>query len=280
MVSDFTFEARLDDKPVAQGRAKTKKDAKTYAAWFALEALEKESSVYKQEINRIKQGIPSVKKQMRSFTKRKWRGKFNSNNTRQSSYSGANTSFMYSPAAIVVPQISPATVSLTTYATQQTAAPSFVSAQKNPTTTQNYNVSQPQQQTLSKPASKLEPPAISYSSYDTSTNTNNNSGSGAGNSNTSTFPSSSSNNNTYSGSTTQVSTSYPTYTAATSTSTTTPAYYTPTESTFSTNSANLHRQQQQTSSFRNYNNTFSYTNTNTYNQTQNSVNNYYHNPYS
>ena len=65
VVSDFTFEARLDDKPISQGRAKTKKDAKTYAAWYALEDLEKQSAAFKAEISRIKQGIPSVKKQMR-----------------------------------------------------------------------------------------------------------------------------------------------------------------------------------------------------------------------
>lgn len=129
MVSDFTFEARLDDKPIAQGRAKTKKDAKTYAAHYALEVLEKESAVYKQELARIKKGVPSVKKQMRNFTKRRWRPRFTGPTGAPSKFTAGSsikqsttkydvlttpgTSYLYQPTVLVANQI-PA-VSLTTY---------------------------------------------------------------------------------------------------------------------------------------------------------------------
>merc|ERR1719242_300288 len=112
MVSDFTFEARLDDKPIAQGRAKTKKDAKTYAAWYALESLERETESNKLEIKRIKQGIPSVKKQMRSFTKRKWK---TSNNYQNSSlfFRPQTTTTATTTTFDIVPQLHAVNVSQT-----------------------------------------------------------------------------------------------------------------------------------------------------------------------
>jgi len=266
MVSDFTFESRLDDKPIAQGRAKTKKDAKTYAAWFALEALEKESSVYKQEISRIKQGIPSVKKQMRSFTKRKWRGKFGST-TRQASYSGSNTSFMYSPA-IVVPQIAPATVSLTTYNTVSQAAPTFVSAQ-NPTTTTTNKSYLNQSQSSNKTNTKMESStSLNYSAYDNSNASSTNNHSNSNNSTTnSTFPS---NSNQYSGA--QVQSSYQSYPASAQTS-----YYAAADSTGY--AVNTNRQQQNAYRYSNLqsypsNQTTTYTAAQQPNQT---VNSYYPN---
>jgi len=141
MVSDFTFEARLDDKPIAQGRAKTKKDAKTYAAHYALEHLENESAVYKQELARIKKGVPSVKKQMRNFTKRRWRPRFSGpgagnglgNSAPYTPTNNPSASYIYQPAVVLANQI-PA-VSLTTYnPVNNTTSTSYM----NPATAQKF----------------------------------------------------------------------------------------------------------------------------------------------
>jgi len=175
--SDFTFEARLDDVPIAQGRAKTKKDAKTYAAWFALQALEKESAVYKQEIQRIKKGIPSVKKQMRNFTKKKWRPNPMKSTISKTTFSRATTStnntILYNNhtgAAIVVPTLAAAaaaanrdkslqstTISLTTYNNNN----------NNPSTNNNPSAYNPNQniQTHQQHSAKSHQPT--YPAYDT-----------------------------------------------------------------------------------------------------------------
>jgi len=63
----FTFECRLDDEPVGKGTAQTKRVAKTYAAQFGLENLSKKNVRYKAEIERIRSGLPSVKKRPPPF---------------------------------------------------------------------------------------------------------------------------------------------------------------------------------------------------------------------
>lgn len=58
----FTYECRLDDEPVSKGTATTKRVAKSYAAFYAVETLSKQSEANKTEFERIHAGIPTAKK--------------------------------------------------------------------------------------------------------------------------------------------------------------------------------------------------------------------------
>jgi len=60
----FTFECRLDDEPVSKGTATTKKVAKSYAAFYAIETLSKQSEANKLEFERIHACIPQAKKRI------------------------------------------------------------------------------------------------------------------------------------------------------------------------------------------------------------------------
>jgi len=60
----FTFECRLDDEPVSKGTATTKRVAKSYAAFYAIETLSKQSEANKLEFERIRACIPQAKKKI------------------------------------------------------------------------------------------------------------------------------------------------------------------------------------------------------------------------